>query len=536
MAHAVRRGWAVTAALPAALAALAAPVPADWPCWAGPEGTMSAREGDLPDSFEPVRYTPPRGKDGDEPNEPPLKPGRNVKWVVRTGFRTNGSPVVAQGRVLLGTAVRGFFPDKRRGNERGSGLLLCVDERTGELLWRLHMPQLLEKIAPHSDSGFGVCSTPTVEGDRVYVVSSRGELLCLDLRGQANGNDGPFTDEGTFLAGYDARTCKPLPPVEVKATDGDIIWLYDMIRELKVHPHDGSSSSVLVDGDVLYVCTGNGRAANDRDCLEPLAPSLAAFDKRTGRLIAWDGEEIGTRLLKGQWSTPALCRLADGRKLIIYGAGDGFCYAFEPARPRADGGIATLRCVWATDCNPPEYRVKNGQPIVYEKKNREGPSEVMATPVCWNGRVYVGVGREPAYGFGKGCLVCIDAADGRIVWSYKGVGWTMSTAAIADGRLYAADLGGGLYCLDPASGRANWTQRAGRKVWASLHVAGGKIYLGTDQGLVAYDPREGGKPPPPIRTGTIVGTPCSANGTLFVADQHFLYAIAAEPASPAAHR
>ena len=46
----------------------------------------------------------------------------------------------------------------------------------------------------------GICSPPTVEGDRVYVVTDRAEVLCLDLKGQANGNDGPFRDEGRFMA------------------------------------------------------------------------------------------------------------------------------------------------------------------------------------------------------------------------------------------------------------------------------------------------------------------------------------------------
>ena len=397
-------------------------------------------------------------------------PGRNVKWVFPTGVRTNGSPVVARGRVIIGSGLKDYFPDKRRSQERGCGRLLCLDEQTGGLLWHLVMPQLPEKLAPHSDSGYGVCSTPAVEGDRVYVVSSRGEVLCLDLHGQANGNDGPFKDEGAYLAGLAPKTYEPKPPVPVKQDDGDILWLYDMIRELKVHPHDASSSSVLIHGGLLYVSTGNGRAGNDRDIPGPLAPSLIALDKQTGRLLAQDDEKIGTRLLKGQWSSPALCKLAD-RELIIYGAGDGFCYAFKPAAAAADGPVATLEKVWAADCNPPEFRSRDGKPIGYMRKGKEGPCEIIATPVCWKGRVYVPIGREPIYGPGAGCLSCINGADGRVLWRSTEVGRSLSTVAIADGRLYAADLSGMLHCLDPDTGRHHWKHRVGRAVWASPHVA-----------------------------------------------------------------
>ena len=74
----------------------------------------------------------------------------------------------------------------------------------------------------------------------------------------------------------------------------------------------------------------------------PDAPSLIALDARTGRLLACDGERIGRplgkgparRLFHGQWSSPTLGRV-DGRDLIIYGGGDGVCYAFEPADRKA---------------------------------------------------------------------------------------------------------------------------------------------------------------------------------------------------------
>ena len=39
----------------------------------------------------------------------------------------------------------------------------------------------------------------TVDGDRAYVLDNRGVVLCLDVRGMANGNDGPFRDEAAYM-------------------------------------------------------------------------------------------------------------------------------------------------------------------------------------------------------------------------------------------------------------------------------------------------------------------------------------------------
>ena len=65
-----------------------------------------------------------------------------------------------------------------------------------------------------------------------------------------------------------------------------------------------------------------------------LAPSLIVLDKHTGRLAATDDEQIGTRLLHGQWSSPSLGQVG-GKTLVFFGGGDGVCYAFEALAGRA---------------------------------------------------------------------------------------------------------------------------------------------------------------------------------------------------------
>ena len=148
----------------------------------------------------------------------------------------------------------------------------------------------------------GICSSPTVDGDRVYLVTNRCEVVCLDVHGMANGNDGPFTDEGQYTAGPGK------PPVPPGRDDADILWRFDMIDELPVWPQDAANCSVLVHGDFLYVCTSNGVDRSHDRLPYPLAPSLIVLDKRTGRLVAKDDEKIGTRMFHGQWSSPVAGR------------------------------------------------------------------------------------------------------------------------------------------------------------------------------------------------------------------------------------
>ena len=89
--------------------------------------------------------------------------------------------------------------------------------------------------------------------------------------------------------------------------------------------------SVLVHGDLVYVCTSNGVDRSHDRVPRPLAPSLIVLDKKTGRLVADDDEKIGTRLFHGQWSSPSLA-VVGGRTLVFFGGGDGVAM---PSRPCA---------------------------------------------------------------------------------------------------------------------------------------------------------------------------------------------------------
>ncbi|MCB1033711.1 MAG: PQQ-binding-like beta-propeller repeat protein, partial [Acidobacteria bacterium] len=345
-----------------------------------------------------------------------------------------------------------------------------------------------------------ICSTPYVEGDRVYYVSNRAQVVAADADGFADGkNDGPF--EGEKYKGE---------------KDGDVLWATDMIGELDVFPHNLAAGSPLVIGDILYTVTGNGVDEGHLNIPSPFAPSFLAINKNTGKVI-WEDSSPGEKILHGSWSNPAY-GTAGGRQQVIFPGGDGWVYSFEPK---------TGKLIWKFDANPKDS--------VWRLGGAGTRNNIISTPVIHDGIVYVAVGQDPEHGEGQGHLWAIDAtktgdvtATG-VVWHRGGEDYhrTISTVAIDNGLLYAADLSGFLYCLDAKTGKHHWTYDTFAAVWGSPFVADGKVYLGDEDGDVAI-----------LKAGTkmellaeinmgasVYTTPVAHDGVLYILSRKELFAL-----------
>jgi outer membrane protein assembly factor BamB len=508
---------------------------ADWPMW----GRTNARNMVSPERGLPERFDP--GQPKANADDVDLATTKNVKWVARLGSQTYGNVVVAQGRVLIGT--NNDPPrDPRFPGDRS--LLLCLDEQTGALQWQFTVPKLKEGRANDWES-LGILSSPVVSGKNVYLVTSRGEVVCLDLNGMADGNDGPFQDEAHYVVqdlvlDRGQPTERPAPPIPPGPHDADIVWVYHLMDELGVFPHNAANSSPLILDGRVYVGTGNGTDWTGANVPSPFSPSFIALDGRTGALAGEDDAGIGPRVFLGQWSSVAAATV-NGRPLLFGGGGDGVLYAFD-ATPTSAGDRSLLKKVWWFDCNPPEYKAKDGKPIPYGDAN--GPSEINATPVFYRNRVYVAIGQEPEHGEGVGRLVCVDATktgdltrDG-LAWDFRGIHRSLSTVSIdpATGLLFTADFSGFVYCLDADSGKVCWTHDLKSHVWGSTLVADGKVYLGDEDGdvFVFAASREKKLLSQANLNGPVYSSPVVANGTLYLASATQLYAIHAGATQPAA--
>jgi outer membrane protein assembly factor BamB len=479
------------------------PAPAaDVPQW-GERHTrnMVSAETGLPETFDPAA-------------------GKNILWKANLGTHSYSTPIIARGKVLIGTNNDRPRDPRHKGDR---GVLMCLDEKDGALLWQLVVPKLDEE--PFSDwPNTGIASSPSVEEDRVYLVTNRGEVACLDLNGLANGNDGPYQAEGRHMAPAGE------PPMEPGKMDADILWLFDTAAELNVHQHDAAHCSVLLHGKHVYAATSNGVDEHHRKVLSPDAPSLIVLDKLTGRLVARDDERLGPRIVHCTWSSPSSGEV-NGGELVFFGGGDGVCYAFEAVQaPPPEGQVSKLKKVWRFDCDPdgPKDDVHK-----YQGNRSVSPSNITGMPVFHRGRVYVTAGGDLWHGKLKAWLKCIDATKtGDItrtgeVWTYPLERHCMSTPSVRDGLVYIADCGRKIHCVDAETGRARWVHPTKGEIWGSTLVADGRVYVGTQRGdfwvlAASRDLRVLGS----IDMGVSVsGSPAAANGVLYVPSATHLYAV-----------
>jgi outer membrane protein assembly factor BamB len=358
--------------------------------------------------------------------------------------------------------------------------------------------------------------------------------------------------------------------------DGDIVWKLDMMKDLGVFPHNLSTCSPVVVGDLVFVCTSNGVDEGHINIPAPQAPSFIAVDKKSGK-VKWQNNDPTKNLLKlppggdktgfikklvnsgellmhGQWANPCYTEV-DGVAQVIFPGGDGWLRAFDPT---------TGKVIWKFDCNPKDSK--------YELAGKGTRNDFVNTPVVADNRLYIGVGQDPEHLEGVGHFWCIDlvkatalgkadkngdvdvsakdkAFDSKdpvnknsaLVFHYGGVGAamdripgakyvfgrTLSTACVHDGLVYIAELAGYLHCLDAKTGKRYWYHDVKAPIWSSAYYCDGKVFLGTDDDTLyifaagqkknVLAEREMG--------AKVRATPIVANGTLYVMTENTLYAI-----------
>jgi outer membrane protein assembly factor BamB len=434
------------------------------------------------------------------------------------------------------------------------GVLLCFDEETGDFLWQHSSPKLPTGRV-HDWPDQGICAAPYVEGDRLWLVTSRGEVRCLDTEGFRDGeNDSPYTAE------------------DVQAeNEADVVWVFDMMGELGVSQHNMCSCSVTCVGDILLVNTSNGLDESHINLPAPNAPSFFAMDRNSGEVL-WTDKSPGTNILHGQWSSPT-CAEVNGQMQVYFAGGDGWLYAFDPA----GDGNGNAKLLWKFDCNPKTTK--------WELGGTGTRNNVIATPVFYDGHVYIAVGQDPEHGEGEGHLWCIDPGkktdgsdvsptlavdqdgkpmphrrlqavneangekeipnpDSAAIWHYPGtdqdgdgkVAWeeemhrSIGTAAIKDDILYISDFSGLFHCLNAKTGKPYWTYDLFAQAWGSPLIVDGKVYIGDEDGDVAifeHDPSgEAKEPVAEINmNNSIYSTPVVANNVLFISNKSTLFAI-----------
>jgi outer membrane protein assembly factor BamB len=564
---AVALGWWAGAGLEAVFGKVLADAnsTAEWPQWGGDSAHNNTPLGkDLPTEWAVGRFDYQTG--AWDPAD-----AKNIKWAARLGSQSYGNAVVSGGKIYVGTNNSGGWL-ARYPSEVDLGCLLCFDVETGKFLWQ-HSSEKLPSGRVHDWPLQGICCAPLVEGDRLWFVTSRGEVRCLDTAGFHDGeNDGPFAEE--------------THPVQEEA---DVVWSYNMMEQLGTSQHNMCSCSVTSAGDLLFVNTSNGVDVEHNYIPAPDAPSFFAMNKHTGQVLWTDGSPA-KNILHGQWSSPTHAVLG-GQAQVIFAGGDGWVYSFVP-----EGAGGKSKLLWKFDANP-----KNS---VWELGGRGTRNNIIATPVVYAGNVYVAVGQDPEHGEGIGHLWCIDPTrrgdvspelafnasapeqviphkrvqavvpeagdlarpnpNSAVVWHYsqfdqnndgeidfeETMHRSCGTVAIRDDVLYIADFSGLFHCLNAQTGAVHWTYDLLAAAWGSPLVVEDKVYIGDEDGEVAifrhaaqksvamqevdgewepfYGTRDMGN--------SVYSTPIVANNVLYISNRTHLFAIAKDAVANPSNR
>lgn len=428
------------------------------------------------------------------PAEWDLSSGENVLWYADLGSETYGNPVIANGKLFIATNNGAAYLD-RFPETVDLGVLLCFDAKSGKFLWQ-HSSQKLAagRYADWPDQG--VCCSAYADGDRIWFVNNRCEVICADSDGFHDGtNDGVKTEES------DSKD------------EADVIWSFDMRNTLGVKQLYMATCSITGVDNLIFVSTSNG-VDEAGEVMAPDAPSLICMDRDTGKVLWTDNSPKGN-ILHGQWSSPAFAEIG-GTKQVIFGAGDGYVYSFDAA---GENGKAKL--LWKFDCNPKESYYQHG--------GSGTRAYIIGTPVIYDNKVFVGIGEDPEYGDANGHLWCIDATkrgdvsptlvtnaasrsaesirmqafdpdagdkespnpNSAEVWHYVGedpsefettMHRTIGSVAIKDGLLFVSDFSGLFHCLDVKTGKAHWTEDMFSGSWGSPTIAQDRVYIANSDG------------------------------------------------------
>jgi outer membrane protein assembly factor BamB len=391
----------------------AAPAPRrssfDWPQWQGQERTAISRETGLLQDWS---------KDG-----PPLT------WQANNlggGFST---PSVAQGRV---------FGMSFRGNDE---IVWALDEKTGAEVWAVKIADANRKVGYNE----GPRCTPTVDGERLYVLGLGADLVCLKTK---TGEEGWRKNLRTDFGG-------------------------------QVGPW-GYSESPLIDG-IKVLCTPGGKTA-----------TLVALNKETGETI-WKG--VVPKGDSAHYSSIIAVDFAGQRQYVqflsggVVGlSGDGE-YLWRYDHPH--NGTA--------NCSTPLYRdgyvfaaSAYGTGGGLAKLGRDGKSyeEVYFTKHMKNhhgGMVLVG---DYLYGSDEGLFTCLEFKTGKVKWAERKAG--KGSIAYADGRLYYRNENGPMLLVEAnpneyvEHGRFT-PPRTGKPAWPHPVLANGKMLIRDQQNLYCYD-------------------------------------------------
>lgn len=392
---------------------------ADWPQWRGPQRNGISEETGLLQSW------PQAG--------PPLV------WELSGLGDGYSTPAVVGDRLYL-------ISNKGNDNE----FVHARSTADGSELWSTRIGKVgnPQQRPPYP----GARSTPTVDGERIYVLGSDGDLACLE------------TESGSIVWSKNVRT-------EFGGQYGE--WAY--------------SESPLVDGD-LVVCTPGGKDA-----------TLVALNKQSGDVV-WkcavpggDAAAYSSIVVTETGGLKQYVQFLAGGVVGVNAENGEFLWRYEKT---ASGSAANIPTPVVAEDFVYTASGRGGAGLVKlaVQQNEVRAEEVyfdQGLPKAIGGSVLVG---EHLYGTTNDGLVCAEFATGDVKWQNRSIG--AASVLFADGLLFLHGEDGqvALVAADPQEYRelgrftpGNLPDRGKSKAWAYPVLSNGRLYIHDFGTLWCYD-------------------------------------------------
>jgi len=262
-------------------------------------------------------------------------------------------------------------------------IIECLHSETGARRWRFQYPTVFEDRYGYNN---GPRSSPVIDGERVYTLGAEGKLHCLDL------------------------------------ASGKVVWKRDLRADYKVRQDFfGVASTPLVEAQLLIVNVG-----------APGGPTVAAFDKTTGREVWRAGKEWGP-----SYASPVPAVVHGKRRVFVFGGGE--------SNPPA-GGLLSI--------DPATGRVD----FAFPWRSRSFESVNASCPVVFGNKVFI----SASYRTGGALVEVRPDFTHRVVWTTQEFGLHFNTPVYRDGYLYGFDgrnePDASLACVDVATGKVVWRE------------------------------------------------------------------------------
>ena len=384
----------------------------DWPQWRGPDRNGISKETGLLSQWP--RSGPP------------------VAWSAAMLGAGYGSIAVQGDRVYV------------QGMRNRQSVVSTLNRADGKLVWvRILGP------AGDNDRGPGPRSTPTIDGDRVYVLSETGDLACL------------------------------------RVADGSVIWQRNILKEFRGdNPYWLLSESPLIDGNNVIVTPG-GRGAG-----------VVALDKMSGKTV-WASKELSDG---AGYSSPIIADVGGVRTIMTFTADAGVGVRASDGKlmwrnTTAANGTANIATPVYSDGKvffTSSYGAGAALLGLRAAGNEVRAQEIYSTRDMKNHHGGVVLVNGYIYGYNDSILTCLEFASGKMVWRDRSVG--KGAVTYADGHLYilSEDNIVGLVEATPAGyrekGRFSIADQ-GLPSWAHPVVSGGRLYIRNQGTLTSYDVR-----------------------------------------------